>query len=211
MDERLRERISKILIGGGLVLLSGWSLAMIHAQVASRAAIVEFGATADKKAVVEGLGGALVNTSLWSSKRVTEFQQALKIKSDPPVAILRIPRIQVEVPVFRGTDNVTLNRGAGWIDGTAEPGKKGNSGIAAHRDGFFRALKDIAVNDRIEVTTHGGGVQQFVVRDLKIVDPSAVDVLGPAAEPTLTLVTCYPFYFVGDAPKRFIVRAVEAK
>jgi sortase A len=102
---------------------------------------------------------------------------------------------------------VNLNRGLGWIEGTAPPGGKGNSGIAGHRDGFFRPLKDIALNDVIDLKTHDG-MHRFVVQDLQIVDPSNVSVLDPSREPTITLVTCYPFYFVGSAPKRFIVRAV---
>ena len=203
-------RISWILIGSGLVLLSLWSIAMVHRQVASRAAIAAFDAPPQTETVVRTADGSLVNTSLWSSKRVGEFKKALNVRTDPPVAILRIPRIGIEVPVFPGSDNFTLNRGAGWIDGTAEPGANGNCGIAAHRDGFFRGLKDIQVDDTIDVTTHGG-VQKFAVSRIMIVEPTRVDVLAPTNEATLTLVTCYPFYFVGDAPKRFIVRATRTR
>src|SRR5205085_190593 len=125
---------------------------------------------------------------------------------DPPVAIVRIPRIGLEAPVLRGTSEPALNRGLGWIERTAVPGSNGNSGIAGHRDGFCRVLKDIVVGDEIQLTT-ADGVRTYIVRDVKIVTPSQVEVLAPTSEATLTFVTCYPFYFVGSAPERFIVRA----
>ena len=128
------------------------------------------------------------------------------MKFEAPIAVLTIPKIGIEVPVFAGTDDLTLNRGAGMIAGTASPGKTGNMGIAGHRDGFFRRLKDIRVGDHIELFA---GHDKFVyaVEDITIVDPSDVTVLSPRPRTSLTLVTCYPFYFVGDAPQRYIVHA----
>lgn len=130
--------------------------------------------------------------------------------ADAVLAILRIPGIALEVPVSYGTDELVLLRGAGLVEGTGLPGSNGNVGIAAHRDTYFRALKDLAIGDRIELVMLDG-TQTYVVTDLSVVEPTDVHVLADIGEPILTLVTCYPFYFVGNAPKRFIVRAVAAE
>ncbi len=200
--------MSGTLIAAGSVLLTFWVFAKVHSTVGSKRALAEM-----PVAVVTTTTAAVpkdhafdVDTSLWSAKRIAEFRKALSLKADPPVAIMRIPKIGIEAPVFQGTDDLTLNRGLGWIEGTAAPGSDGNSGIAGHRDGFFRPLKDIATGDRIELRTHGRD-QWFVVRNVMIVEPKSVGVLAPSKRPALTLVTCYPFYFVGSAPKRLIVRA----
>lgn len=129
--------------------------------------------------------------------------------ADAVLAILRIPGIGVEVPVSYGTDEAVLLRGAGLVEGTAMPGSNGNVGIAAHRDNHFRALKDLSLGDRIELALPDR-TQVYVVTDLWIVEPTDVHVLDDTGNPVLTLVTCYPFYFVGNAPQRFIVRAVAA-
>jgi sortase A len=123
--------------------------------------------------------------------------------------MLRIPRIHLEVAVLPGTDDVTLDRAVGHIDQTAQPGTNGNSGIAGHRDGFFRGLKDIAVGDFIELETLAGS-ERYRIERTWVVNPDDVSVLDPTPTRALTLVTCYPFYFVGSAPLRFIVRAVPA-
>jgi sortase A len=125
---------------------------------------------------------------------------------EAPLAVLSIPRIGIEVPVFDGTDELVLNRGAGRILGTAKPGQPGNIGIAAHRDGFFRGLKDIRRGDRIELRTQGDA-SLYAVDEIEIVQPTDVTVLRNRSSPSVTLVTCYPFYFVGDAPQRYIVHA----
>ena len=125
------------------------------------------------------------------------------------LAILRIPGIALEVPVNYGTDEWVLLRGAGLVEGTALPGSKGNVAIAAHRDTHFRALKDLVLGDRIELVMLDR-TQTYVVTGLSVVEPTDVHVLADTGEPVLTLVTCYPFYFVGHAPQRFIVRAVAA-
>ena len=91
--------------------------------------------------------------SLWSPTRVTAWQRLLSEPFPAPLAVLRIPKIRVEVPVFPGTDDRTLDRGVGHIEDTAHPGSEGNSGIAGHRDSFFRGLKDIAIGDTIELDT----------------------------------------------------------
>jgi sortase A len=127
-------------------------------------------------------------------------------KTDPPLAVLEIAKLRIRVPVFDGTDDLTLNRGVGRIIGTAKLGETGNIGIAGHRDGFFRGLKDISEGDEIVLTTTAAKTI-YIVDQIEIVSPADVRVLEPRRASSITLVTCYPFYFVGDAPKRFIVHA----
>ncbi len=146
--------------------------------------------------------------SLWSPTRVEDYRSALEADERLPLAMLRIPEVGVEVAVLTGTDELTLNRGVGHIEGTPLPGARGNVGLAGHRDGFFRPLKDIESGDHIELVTLEDSLS-YRVTDTWIVDPSEVSVLAPTDEDALTLVTCYPFYFVGHAPQRFIVRAVR--
>jgi sortase A len=148
-----------------------------------------------------------VNQSLWAETRVQAYARALKVAAPAALAVLRIPRIGLEGPVLPGTDEWTLDRGLGWIEGTARPGELGNVGIAGHRDGFFRGLKDVKPGDAIEVTTVSGE-QLFRIERISIVSPDDVGVLSPTSTPALTLVTCFPFYFVGSAPERYVVRAV---
>jgi sortase A len=122
------------------------------------------------------------------------------------VGRLEIPRLDVSVMVLEGIASRTLRLGAGHIPGTAFPGSGGNTGIAAHRDSFFRALSNIQQNDRIRFEMLGKTVEYRVV-STSIVKPDDVSVLDPGKDETLTLVTCYPFYYIGPAPKRFIVKA----
>jgi sortase A len=117
-----------------------------------------------------------------------------------------IPRLGLSVAIFQGTKSKTLRIGAGHIEGTAIPGEAGNSGIAAHRDTFFRPLENIRTNDEIQIET-ARGFSHYQVDSIKIVAPDDIAVLEPTTESGVTLVTCYPFYFVGAAPKRFIVHA----
>jgi LPXTG-site transpeptidase (sortase) family protein len=119
---------------------------------------------------------------------------------------LRISRIGVEVAVLEGVEDRTLRRGAGWIPGTARPGERGNIGIAAHRDTFFRPLREIRMGDRVEVETFDAR-QVYLVRSVSVVDPEFTAVLQDTDEPTVTLVSCFPFDYLGPAPRRYIVQA----
>jgi sortase A len=119
---------------------------------------------------------------------------------------LEIPRLGLSAMVIEGTSGRTLRRAVGHISGTAMPGQPGNVGISGHRDTFFRPLRNIQRNDIITVTTLFGEFRYRVV-STRVVSPSNVTVLDPGGSEMLTLVTCYPFYFVGSAPNRFIVRA----
>jgi sortase A len=121
---------------------------------------------------------------------------------------LRIPRLHVAAMVREGADSGTLRTAIGHIPGTALPGRMGNVGLAGHRDTFFRALRNIEKDDTIDFETDSG-TYRYAVQSTRIVDPRDVTVLTAASGRVLTLVTCYPFYYVGSAPKRFIVRAVQ--
>lgn len=151
---------------------------------------------------------AAQDLSRWSADRVRAWRDTQTTEPPPPLAILRIPRIGLVVPVLAGTDAWTLDRAVGHIDETAEPGGDGNVGIAGHRDGFFRGLDGIAAGDVVELET-SGRIDRYRVESLWIVAPEEVSVVDPTASPSITLVTCYPFYYVGSAPQRFIVRGVR--
>jgi LPXTG-site transpeptidase (sortase) family protein len=149
-----------------------------------------------------------VDYRLWSPKRIKEYEASIAERNDGPLAVMRIPNLDIEAAVLPDSTDWALNRGVGWIEGTALPGEPGNVGIAGHRDGFFRGLKDVASGDTIELELPGR-VEQYRVSGITIVKPEDVSVLDPTPEPSLTLVTCYPFYFVGSAPERFIVKATR--
>ena len=119
---------------------------------------------------------------------------------------IEIPRLLLSVVVVEGIGRTTLRRVVGHIPGTALPGQPGNVGLAGHRDTLFRPLKDLRVNDEIQFTTPRGDFR-YEVESLRIVDPDDTGVLAASGENVLTLVTCYPFYYIGPAPKRWIVRA----
>jgi sortase A len=123
-----------------------------------------------------------------------------------PIGKLEIPRLNLSVVVLEGVEENTLRLAAGHVPQTSLPGRPGNVAIAAHRDTFFRSLRHIQNNDLIRLTTNEG-VFEYVVDWTRIVKPTDVEVLAPTDKPSVTLVTCYPFRYVGSAPDRFIVRA----
>lgn len=123
-----------------------------------------------------------------------------------PLGRLEIPRLGLSVMVAEGIAASVLRKAAGHLPGTSLPGNTGNVALAGHRDRHFRPLKDVAPGDEILLTTPDGTFR-YRVEWTRIVEPEDVHVLDPTEQPTLTLVTCYPFYFVGNAPDRFIVRA----
>lgn len=206
----MQRRMERFLLAAGLALVLVYLSARVHAVVMYHTGLWSFAALQSSSPGVKGEGAqrssATVDFSLWSGGRVKAYAQALAAKLGSPLAVLSIPKLGLDVPVFEGTGELTLNRGAGRIAGTARPGELGNIGIAAHRDGFFRGLKDIQVGDQIELAVLR---RKFVytVDSITVVRPSDVSVLQARRRPSLTLVTCYPFYFVGDAPQRYIVQA----
>lgn len=121
---------------------------------------------------------------------------------------ISIPRLHLSAIVEEGVDNLTLSRAVGHIPGTALPGETGNIGIAGHRDTFFRALKDLQPHDEIDFTTRYGRFH-YTVESLRVVEPDNVGVLESQGGQTLTIVTCFPFNYIGNAPHRFIVHAIS--
>lgn len=205
----------------GLIFLAYYFLSRHVQDVNAHNSVNDFrsqiGASArvDTKQISESRAKALsastnqsVDMRLWSAARIAEFLDLQENVSSPPEALLHLDSLNSVVPVYIGTDDRTLNRGAGWIEYTSKLDEIGNIGIAAHRDSFFRVLKNIQEGHlmRLEMP----GVERvFKVSKTEIVDPSNVDVLNETENGQLTLVTCYPFYHVGKAPKRFIVFAEE--
>jgi sortase A len=144
--------------------------------------------------------------SLWDATQIKDYEAALQEDYPPPLAVMTISKIGLQVPVYNGTSEHILDRGAGRIKGMGRTGEDDNLGISAHRDSFFRGLKDLAEGDDILLqTTHG--VDRYVVSDIDIVPKEDASVLHVEDGKMLTLVTCYPFYHVGHAPERMIVTA----
>jgi len=144
-----------------------------------------------------------------------QIQAASQLPANLPRAIVKegevlgrmeISRLGMSIVILEGTSSRTLRLGVGHIAGTAFPGEPGNIGIAGHRDSYFRALKDIRSGDEIGIQT-ATGPSHYLVDRVQIVELNDIAVLAPTAIPGITLVTCYPFYFVGPAPQRFVVHA----
>jgi sortase A len=202
----LLKNIELSLIGLGAALLAMFILLRMYGVAGALLGRASFEvARADPTMPRASTVSGRIDFRLWSEKRIKAFQESVAKRFRPPLALLNIPRIGLEVPVFNGTDENVLNRGAGRIIGTAHVGERGNLGIAGHRDGFFRALKDVRSGDAVELIAAAG---KFVyqVDNIVIVAPNDVHILDDRVVPTITLVTCYPFYFVGDAPQRYVLQ-----
>jgi len=122
------------------------------------------------------------------------------------VGRIEIPRLGLDAVVAEGVDRGTLRRAVGHLPGTALPGAPGRTVLAGHRDTFFRPLEAVRAGDRLRMTTLEGRFD-YEVDEVLVVEPDRVDLVAPSAAPTLTLVTCYPFHYIGPAPRRFIVNA----
>ena len=179
----------------GCVCLATWATVTIGGRLQAQRAVEAFAPPGS------------IDQSAWSAERIRAYEAGRATDVDA-LGVLRIPRLKLEVPVFDGIEDRVLDRGVGRIPDTARPNEPGNIGIAGHRDSFFRTLKDVKAGDEIELATREAR-QRYVVERTWIVDPEEVSVLEPTPVPSMTLVTCYPFYYVGAAPRRFIVRAVR--
>jgi LPXTG-site transpeptidase (sortase) family protein len=164
--------------------------------------------------IVDPWTGEMVRTSylepdqsLWDATQIKDYEEALNADFPPPLGVLIINDLNIQVPIYNGTEEHILDRGAGRIKGMAKMDENGNLGISAHRDSFFRGLKDIELGDVVLVQS-AHGVEEYAVSDINIVPKDDISVLTPVDHKTLTLVTCYPFYHVGAAPQRFIVTAL---
>lgn len=147
--------------------------------------------------------------SLWDATQIKDYEAARQADYPPPLGVLFIDDLNIQVPVYNGTDEHILERGAGRIKGMAKISGNGKLGISAHRDSFFRGLKDIEMGDEILLQSPHG-VEKYAVSDIKIIPKDDTSVLAPVDHRELMLVTCYPFYHVGAAPERFIVTALPA-
>ena len=123
-----------------------------------------------------------------------------------PIGLIEIPRLGLSSVVLEGDDAAALLLGVGHLSDTPLPWHDGNTVFAAHRDTFFRPLAHIRKGDVIKFSTADAALE-YVVKELKVVEPTAVEVLEPTSAATLTLITCFPFDYIGPAPQRFIVRA----
>ena len=196
--------LERLAWSAGVVGVGFWLVAAADRKISSAQEIARFASLR-----AEGkLPGDPPDQRLWSPLRVKEWEEARTRETPLPVAVLSIKRIGLEVPVLQGTDDWTLNRAVGVIEDTPLPGSPGNSGIAGHRDSFFRVLKDVVTGDLMTVET-ARATETYRIERIWIVTPEDVSVLDPTESPSITLVTCYPFYFVGSAPQRYIVRAVR--
>ncbi len=164
-----------------------------------------------------------VRARLYQAEEGRRFEEARKVapgepsvparRRPPPepgatIGRLEIPRVSITAMVREGEDARTLSKAVGHVPGTALPGEPGNVVVAGHRDTFFRGLRNVRKDDTIILKTLGGD-HRYAVESTSIVAPTYTQPLDPTVSPTLTLITCYPFYYVGKAPKRFIVRARE--
>ena len=146
------------------------------------------------------------DTSLWAAGRIADYKASLSAELPPVLGVLEVPSVSLKVPVYSTNTDLVMDRGAGIIDGMAYPHELGNIGISGHRDGYFRALKDVKQGDVILLQTLQGE-KRFKIDSTRIVEISDTSLLRDTTDQKVTLVTCYPFYFVGHAPKRFIVIA----
>jgi sortase A len=211
---RFASKIERLLLVLGLLLIAIFVAAQIHRAVLSRAELRRFRDLQAEQSIETSANllkesNLKVDFSLWSPKRIAAYEESLAGHMNPPLAVLRIPKVHLEVPVLEGTDDLTLNLGVGHIAGTGRVDDNENIGIAGHRDGFFRSLKDVGPGDVIELLTLSR-TRIYVVDQIVRVRPDDVSVLRPRSRASLTLVTCYPFYFVGSAPERYIVQASVA-
>ncbi|MCU1334602.1 MAG: sortase family protein [Bryobacterales bacterium] len=139
----------------------------------------------------------------------TEISSTSPLVIGDVVGRLEIPRLSISTVVFEGADQDVLERGAGHLPGSALPGDRGNTVLAAHRDTFFRPLRRIRVGDVLKIHTPRRD-SIYIVESARVVEPDEVDVIKPTTGPAVTLITCYPFRYIGPAPERFVVRAVPA-
>lgn len=188
---RLRNWPSLALCAAGIGLLSYWIGVTIDAHVFQRQLARRLETTGSSESVSSVLERA------YSTRR-----EAI---TSGLVGRLEIPRLGISAMVTEGITQQALGRGIGHVPDTAFPGERGNVGLAAHRDTYFRRLKDVAKGDRIRLDTPDG-VFAYEVEWAGIVDPDRIDLLEDTVRPALTLVTCYPFNWIGSAPKRFVVR-----
>lgn len=191
---RLLRGIERTLLVAGLIGLNIWVWSNFRTAISQRHAVRELERRIEERALGSGPSRPAAPRPL----------------SGDLLGQLEVPRLHLQAVVREGDNTRTLSVALGHIPGTALPGEKGNVGVAGHRDTLFRRLKDIAKNDLIRFQTVEG-TYSYQVDSTSIVKPENVGVLDPGKSPEITLVTCYPFNYVGSAPKRFIVKARQVQ
>ncbi len=222
-------RVGELLsYAAGFVLTGFFAVQLAQGEVERRAGIAEFQRLAQAGPSVTAYTGAErtgdaqasagttgttgqfdwrePDMSLWAPGRIDDYQASLAADLPPLLGILEIPSVGLEVPVYATSTDLTMDRGAGIINGMAYPHEEGNIGISGHRDGYFRVLKDIELGDEVVLQTLEG-TKRFIIDMTQVVEIDDTRLLQDTRDQTLTLVTCYPFYYVGHAPQRFIVTA----
>jgi len=193
----------RLLFAAGLALLAWCAYVVLDARIFQQA----------EDSRLDGLLRVSQETSPETPQNPSLTARPARLPLAPAAGLigrLDISRLDISVIVIEGVRAATLRRAVGHIPGTALPGQQGNVGISGHRDTFFRPLRNIRQGDLVALTTLTGEYRYRVV-STKVVRPEDVAVLDPGSDESLTLVTCYPFYYVGPAPSRFIVRAARAE
>ncbi|RDV24513.1 class D sortase [Alteromonas aestuariivivens] len=207
-----------LLVIFGLMLVGHFFYKSVLNASAAGVAVSEFrqsSAALSKPSLVQGLSAIPASAltaiktpapdqSLWSQSAKDKF--AKLPQGEDPIAVISVPSLSLDVPVYAGASDDNLDRGAAWVEYTADPRETGNVGIAGHRDSWFRPLKDIQLGDQLILQTLER-TENFVVTDIQVVTPQNTDVLRDSGDKTITLITCFPFYFIGSAPERFVVSA----
>jgi sortase A len=190
----LQKILGRVLVLAGALAFVSWAYLMLHQIWFQRAA---------SRVFQQHISSASAATEQSAAQR---HATATPLHLGEVIGRLEIPRIDISVIVLEGSGSSILDVAAGHIPGTALPGASGNIVVAAHRDTFFRSLREIRPRDRLSFRTLIG-IFEYVVDDTEVVDPDDIAVLRQTANAELTLVTCYPFNYIGAAPKRFIVHA----
>lgn len=186
--------ISRALIALGLICLVYYSVVTVHTLRYQRAA----------KSQMEQM--VSIERPAATARPAVEGV-SMPLKAGELIGRIDIPRLKLSAAIAEGDDDKTLGKAVGHLPDTPLPWHgRGNVAVAAHRDGLFRPLEKIRIGDDVRVVTPRGEYRYHVTKT-HIVDPDDVWVLAPTASPTITLITCYPFSFVGNAPRRFIVQA----
>lgn len=206
----LRAWLERLLLVVGVVCLGYYGLATLEARQQERrhAAAVERMLAATAPVAEAPLADAVAPaTATGASAAAADNNPPADVAwIDGALGVIEIPRLDLSAPVLSGDDAATLRSAVGHLPDTPRPWEDGNAALAAHRDGLFRPLRHVRVGDRLRMRTPHGALT-YEVRSTEVVSPTDLSVLAPTEAPTLTLITCYPFNYVGPAPKRFIVRA----
>jgi len=193
VPHRSRTLVNRLLIAFGLACLLFYTFAVAQSAIYQRKAKAEI----DQR----------ISAHRLDAPAILSPKPARPLVEGELIGRVDIPRLKLSAAVAEGDDNATLGKAVGHLPDTPLPWhRRGNVGLAAHRDGLFSALKNIRMDDEVRVVTPRGEYF-YRVRKTRIVNPEDVWVLAPTRTPTVTLITCYPFSYVGHAPQRFIVQA----